>query len=464
MNFGSLEYLLFFIITLFLFNQFKKQKHRILIIFAASLIFYSFWNWKFCFLLIGTSLLDYFIALLIEKRTNSYFRFGLLFLSLFVNIGVLIFFKYTSFFIYDLFKYSNISFVDRIILPVGISFFTFQTLSYTIDVYLQKIKAERNFINFAAYVSMFPQLVAGPIVRASNLLPQLKNLNRIVVPKDQRKHVLRIITGFFKKLVLADNLAPIANSFFSNFEINTDVNPVIGTGAFMLQIYLDFSAYSDIAIGTAGMFGLKFNENFNYPYHAKNIKDFWKRWHISLTSWFRDYLYIPLGGNRKSISRTSLNIFFVFVISGFWHGAATGFIIWGIVHFILYIPTIFKQHITISFGLLKNNYFFKLFSRPIFLLLILLTWIPFRAHTLTDSINIYSRIFSKSFFTNIVDISNFHIVLFSIIYVAFEPKWDQFVVSKSKNDLEFFILSNLLVLITIAMMANNKTEFIYFQF
>lgn len=464
MNFGTLEYLVFFISTLFLFNLFRKRSSPIVIILVASLIFYSSWNWKFCFLLIGSSILDYFLALLIENQKKSYIRFSLLLCSLIINIGVLIFFKYTSFFIYDIFKYSNISFVDNIVLPVGVSFFTFQTMSYTIDVYLKKIKAEQSFIHFAAYVSMFPQLVAGPIVRASDLLPQFKKLKDVVNPENQKKHVLRIIIGLFKKLVLADNLAPIVNSFFMNFKDNIDANPVAGTVAFMLQIYLDFSAYSDIAIGTAGLFGLKFDENFRYPYHAKSITDFWKRWHISLTSWFRDYLYIPLGGNRNSFLRTSLNIFLVFVISGFWHGAAWGFIMWGMIHFVLYIPVIFNRYFIFPFKLSKRNCFFKTLSRILLLFLILLTWVPFRADTLDNSILIYSTFFSKSFFSNILDVSNYYFIVISIIYVIIEPQWDKFVRLRSKKDLEFLILSNILVLITILMRAKDETDFIYFQF
>lgn len=462
MNFGSLEYILFFLAVFSLYVNINSNRIKICLIAVSSVIFYSFWNWKFTFLLMASSILDYSIGIGFLKFKTDFSRKLLISLSLLGNLGVLIFFKYSAFFAYEIVRIEKNLFIDSIVLPVGISFFTFQTMSYTIDVYNGKLKTERNFIHFFAYVSMFPQLVAGPIVRASSLLPQLRMLPQRLDNRDQKEAITRVLLGFVKKLVLADNLAPIANQYFQNHDIDVTLNPMFGVMAFMLQIYLDFSAYSDIAIGTARLFGLKFEENFNYPYHAKNISDFWKRWHISLTSWFRDYLFIPLGGSRAGHFKTIRNIFIVFLVSGIWHGAGWNFIIWGLLHFTLYLPYVFKRQnpSLLSFFRIKSVYI----SRILFLLLIMVTWIPFRAESVESSVMILSDILSYRRLISIQNLADLLVLMVSLLYVSIEPVIDIQLRRLSWNDRYYIFATNTLVLMIVLFMSRNESDFIYFQF
>ena len=306
MLFNSVDFLLFLpSVFLLYWFVFKKIKFQNLFILFASYLFYGWWDWRFLFLILASTLVDYSIGLLLDKSIENKKRKYLLYTSLVFNLGLLGIFKYYNFFIDNwIYAWSEIGINMHkgslnIILPVGISFYTFQTLSYSIDVYKKKINPTKNFIAFASFVSFFPQLVAGPIERASNLLPQFFKKREFSYPLATSGMKL-ILWGFFKKIVIADNCAVFANDIFNNYQDQSGTTLALGAVYFAFQIYGDFSGYSDIAIGVARLFGFKLMRNFNYPYFSRDIAEFWRRWHISLSTWFRDYLYIPLGGSRGS--------------------------------------------------------------------------------------------------------------------------------------------------------------------
>jgi alginate O-acetyltransferase complex protein AlgI len=337
--FNSVDFALFlpaiFFGYWFVFSNDLKRQNAFLIV--ASYIFYGWWDWRFLSLIIFSSLLDYFIALRLVRSSSERQRKMLLILSISVNLGFLAVFKYYNFFIENLSNsftlmggQLNVSQLE-IVLPVGISFYTFQTLSYSIDVYRKKLKPTKDMISFFAFVCFFPQLVAGPIERATNFLPQFYVKRRF----DYGKAVdgmQQILWGLIKKIVIADNCAIYANMIFDNSQNYSGSTLIFGAIFFSFQIYGDFSGYTDIAIGTSRLFGFNLKKNFNYPYFSRDIGEFWRRWHISLSSWFRDYLYIPLGGSRRKLPRSIANIFIIFIVSGLWHGANWTFVLWGVIN------------------------------------------------------------------------------------------------------------------------------------
>ena len=337
MLFNSLAFLVFAAIF---FAVWPRIRHllvtRSTFIVAASFVFYGWWDWRFLFLIIASGLVDFCCALGIEKFPKA--RKAFLFLSLFCNIGSLAVFKYLDFFIENLNSTSqwissplNIP-AAELILPVGISFYTFQSMSYTIDVYKGEMKPTRNLSHFFAYLSMFPQLVAGPIVRARELIPALES-HQPVKQGDLWLGLRWIVHGYFKKMVIADSFAPVVASAFESGSVAPSCSYwwcIVVMFAF--QIYCDFSGYSDIARGLGKWMGFDFPENFNHPYIARGFRDFWSRWHISLSTWFRDYVYVPLGGSRVSQPKAHFNMWVTMLISGFWHGAAWTFLIWGALH------------------------------------------------------------------------------------------------------------------------------------
>lgn len=350
MLFNSSSFLLFFI-AVFIVNYLlgKHLTIRHLFLLCSSYYFYSVWNGTYLLLILVSTLIDYLAAIYITYSKNKAYRKMTLWVSLITNLGILGIFKYYNFFIdsaYAFFGLIGISFqysTLEILLPVGISFYTFQSMSYTIDVYKHKLSAERNFVRFALYISFFPQLVAGPIIRPTDFLPQLKL--PFSLTKEQFFFGLGLIWfGLFKKVVLADFFASYADAYFLNIaEVYTVFEVLIGVYAFAFQIYFDFSGYTDVAIGAALLLGYKVPKNFFFPYSADSLSEFWRRWHISLSTWLRDYLYIPLGGSKEKKYR---NLFLTFLISGFWHGAAWNFVIWGAYHgVILIIENIIKKYI-----------------------------------------------------------------------------------------------------------------------
>jgi D-alanyl-lipoteichoic acid acyltransferase DltB (MBOAT superfamily) len=381
MLFNSVTFLLFLVIVLIVFWKTTANSVRLgnVILLIGSYIFYGWWDWRFLILIVISSATDFFIGNKIFISTNNRTRNLLLTASLVINLGMLFFFKYFNFFI-DSFKalFAPFSETDHwntlnIILPVGISFYTFQTLSYTIDIYNKKTEPAKSALTFFTFVAFFPQLVAGPIERAKNLIPQFE-INRRFSYAQGTSGLKLILWGLFKKMVIADQLAEIVNAVYSSPENFSGPGILLATFLFGFQIYCDFSGYSDIAIGTARLFGIELMTNFRTPYFSKSFREFWRRWHISLSTWFRDYLYIPLGGNQSTSRKWAINIFITFLISGLWHGASITFLIWGAIHGILFIAEHFiSPKIRINAKLKNFGGFIITF------LLVNFVWIFFRA-------------------------------------------------------------------------------------
>ena len=481
MYFNSIDFAIFlplvFIFYWFVFNKsIKTQNFFILIV---SYVFYSFWDWRFLSLIFISTILDYFIGNYLSKSDNFKIRKRLLILSLLVNLSILGFFKYFNFFVdnfvqtFNFFGYNLDSISLGIILPVGISFYTFQALSYTIDVYRKKIKSSDNFIEFASFVSFFPQLVAGPIERASNLLPQFSFTRKF----DYYNAVLglrQILWGLFKKIVIADNCAEQVNLIFSQHNDLSGSTMLLGAFFFAFQIYGDFSGYSDIAIGVSRLFGFNLKLNFNYPYFSRDVAEFWRRWHISLSTWFRDYLYFPLGGSKVGKSRLIFNVLIVFLVSAFWHGANWTFIAWGLLNAIFILPSFFFNKNRINLDIVAKNSKlpnFKEFINIVFtFFLICLTWIFFRAENITQALEIFANIFSKSILTIPYYLGIGHtysLIVLIVFFIVIEwlGRREEFAIhSILKNHNLIRILFYYLIIALIILFPGNEQEFIYFQF
>lgn len=345
MSFNSPAFFIFLsLVFIGYWGVLRSRKNQNILILIASYTFYGWWDYRFLFLIALSTVIDYFAGIGMEGKSKGIRKLWL-YISLFANLGLLGFFKYYNFFISSWVETwesigirSNLSTLN-IILPVGISFYTFQTLSYTIDVFQKRIRPTKNLVNFATFVAFFPQLVAGPIERASQLLPQFSK-TRIFDSTWAISGLHLILWGLFKKVVIADSCAIYANSVFENFERMNSLSLLMGVVYFSFQIYADFSAYSDIAVGTARLLGFDLMQNFNFPYFSRNIAEFWRRWHISLSTWFRDYVYIPLGGSRGTTAKTVRNIFIIFLLSGLWHGANWTFVVWGGLHALFFLPVL----------------------------------------------------------------------------------------------------------------------------
>ncbi len=392
MLFNSLQFFVFLAVVLFLYHgPFRGRpngRHGLLLL--ASWFFYACWNPAFLLLLIFSTILDHRVALGLTATEDGRWRKFLLALSLFGNLGVLAFFKYGAFFSKSIaallpWEVAPPDFFDQIILPVGISFYTFQSLSYSIDVYRGTLPAERSFLRVALYVSFFPQLVAGPIVRATQFLPQLATSSRLTTAQVE-DYSLRIVSGLVKKVCIADILSRWVDVVFSSSGDLGSWDLLLGVYAFCFQIYFDFSAYSDIAIGVAGLFGFRLPENFNRPYLARNPQEFWRRWHISLSTWLRDYLYISLGGNRRGAWRTERNLLITMVLGGLWHGAGIGFIVWGLFHGVVLI---LHRWVAGLGGLARVPDWLKTFTT---FQLVCIGWVFFRAPTLEAAREIFAGI------------------------------------------------------------------------
>lgn len=407
MLFNSLEFLIFlpivFICYWFLFN--KNIKVQNLLIIVASYFFYGWWDWRFLFLIFISSFSDYLLAIKLMDEQKERQRKIYLGISLMVNLGILGIFKYYNFFLSEFnnliaqLGYQSSWSTLNIILPVGISFYTFQTMSYTIDVYRKKIAATRDATAFFAYVSFFPQLVAGPIERASHLLPQFLK-ERTFDFKLAKDGLRQILIGFFKKVVIADNCAVFADQIFNNYSDYNSISLILGAFFFSIQIYGDFSGYSDIAIGLAKLFGFKLKDNFLFPYFSRDIAEFWRRWHISLSSWFKDYLYIPLGGSRGSKLMNLRNIFAIFIVSGFWHGANWTFLFWGLLNALYFLPSFFLGSNRNNLGIVAQNSSLpsltELYKITSTFVLAMLAWIFFRSPSIQDAFLFIYQILSNN--------------------------------------------------------------------
>ncbi len=471
MLFNSIEFILFLpivFIAYWLITTKNIQLQNIFIL-LSSYVFYGWWDWHFLILIALSTCIDFFCGLKVQRSKAPKF---FLWVSILTNLGLLSYFKYANFFIDSFissFSFIGVPFNEfslSIVLPIGISFYTFQTLSYAIDVYNKKIEATHDFISFAAFVSFFPQLVAGPIERAAHLLPQFKtkrtfNLARIY---DGLKQIL---WGLLKKIVIADNCAEYVNIVFENSNSMSSSTLLLGLFFFSIQIYCDFSGYSDIAIGVARLFGFDLMQNFSYPYFSRNINEFWKRWHISLSTWFKDYIYIPLGGNKVSRFKTYRNIALVFLISGLWHGANWTFVTWGAIHAILLI----------GFSLMNNNR--KILSHiqsKDFISIIItfstvsLSWVFFRAETLYQAFNYLYRIFTTSIWKS-PELPNAYIRTLGLVLLFIFMEWigkgNKYTIEKTFNNQSRSIRWTMyaaIILIIGLYMKTEETPFIYFQF
>ena len=480
MLFNSIAYLLF-IPTVFLLYWFVFQKNlrvQNLVLLISSYVFYGWWDYRFLSLIFLSTIVDYFVGLKIHNGKDKKTKKSYLWISVFFNLGLLGFFKYFNFFIdslselFSFFGLSNNYSTLQIILPVGISFYTFQTMSYTLDIYYGKLKPTKDFITFATFVSFFPQLVAGPIERARNLLPQI-NTKRSFKYMQGIEGLRLILWGLYKKVVIADSLGLHVNMIFDDYPSYNGGVLCIGLIYFSFQIYCDFSGYSDIAIGTAKLLGLELMSNFKFPYFAKSLPEFWKRWHISLSTWFRDYLYIPLGGSKKGKIITIKNLFIVFIFSGMWHGASWTFIIWGLVHVIFYIPSTIKpgNHFYEK-GLKDNKSFLKslkrIFQAGKTYLFTTLSWVFFRSENITDALGYLINTFKNFDFPE----SNRGGILFILLLIFIEKfihknERDLFTIKwirskKIKQLLRIFIYYGMVA--SIFHFSKFEKPFIYFQF
>jgi len=482
MLFNTIDFAIFlpvvFIFYWFLLNQ--KLKWQNFFLLAASYYFYGSWDWRFLSLIAFSTLVDYSVGLALEKEKRSLQRRLLLWTSILVNLGFLGFFKYYNFFLdnfistFLFFGHKIQSNTLNIILPVGISFYTFQTLSYTLDVYKGKIHPTKDLIAFSAFVSFFPQLVAGPIERATNLLPQFF-VSRQFDYQKAADGMRQILWGLFKKMVIADNCAEYADMIFNNSSEYSGSTLVLGAIFFSFQIYGDFSGYSDIAIGSARLFGFHLKQNFAFPYFSRDIAEFWRRWHISLSTWFRDYLYIPLGGSKGTQINRIRNVFIIFIVSGFWHGANWTFIVWGALNALYFLPLMLTKRNKAYKDIVAKDKTLPGFIELLEMLgtfsLTVLAWIIFRAENLKHAKDYILGMFSSSLFTipdfpeRIHAFSTLMLIVFLII-VEWTGRRERYGIEHIgwfKNKILRWIIYLILVFL-IFWFQGDKQEFIYFQF
>ena len=484
MQFNSLDYVIFlpivYFLYWFLFNKNIKLQNSLILL--SSYVFYGWWDWRFLSLIIFSTMVDYIIGLKIYRSQNINNRKIYLWISILTNISILGFFKYFNFFIeswlhlLNMFGYQQQSiWTINIILPIGISFYTFQTISYSLDIYKKKLKPTTDFISFATFVSFFPQLVAGPIERAANLLPQF--LSKRIFNYDNVIQGLRLILwGMFKKIVIADSLAWRVDFIFNNYQILDGGVLLLGLIYFSFQIYCDFSGYSDIAIGTAKLFSINLMSNFRFPYFSRDIGEFWRRWHISLSSWFRDYLYIPLGGSRNGRWISIRNIFIIFIVSGFWHGSEWTFIIWGLTHALLFIPLFLlrknRQHLDYIVGYKSILPSIKeIFQITTTYLCTTVTWVFFRSDSIANSVQYLYKMVSE------LSVPTYQksglLYVFIMIILDWLIRKDGRLKPKNHVDSKIFRWANIILMIIIIIFGmfsvtflqnSNERPFIYFQF
>lgn len=482
MLFNSINFALFLpiVFILYWYVANKKVTHQNFLLLAASYFFYACWDWRFLFLLMFSTVLDYYTGIKMHESSTTRMRKVWLWISIVINLGFLAVFKYYNFFS-DSFAelldgigfQANIGSLN-VILPVGISFYTFHGLSYVIDIYKKRINPERNFVDYSVFVSFFPLLVAGPIERATHLLPQIQRERKFDYA-NAVDGLRQILWGLFKKIVIADNCAEFANVIFANPDQHSGSALLLGALFFTFQIYCDFSGYSDIALGTARLFGVELLRNFAYPYFSRDIAEFWRRWHISLSSWFRDYLYVPLGGSRGGIWMKVRNTFIIFIVSGFWHGANWTFIMWGFLNALFIMPSI-------VFGTNRNNLEIvamgrnwpslrELWAMTTTFFLTVLAWIFFRSESISFAVKYIRKIFSASFFENpyFSGISN-SVPIVGIIMVFLLIEWrgreSQYAIanfainwSTPRRWAAYFA-----IILAIIIFMGKEQQFIYFEF
>lgn len=477
MFFNSLQFACFlpvvFLAYWFIPNKSKSSQNIVLII--ASYYFYMCWDWRFAFLLLFSIFSVYFTAIQIEQSKSESSRKFWLWLTITINLLFLGVFKYYDFFAVSFAELANgfglhlSPILLKLILPVGISFYTFHGLSYIIDIYYKRIQSEKNFIDYSLFVSYFPLLVAGPIERATHLLPQLKVKREFDFEK-AKEGIYQIIWGLVKKVVIADTCAMYANAVFDNYNSMNSLSLVLGAVYFAFQIYGDFSGYSNIALGTSKLFGIDLLKNFDYPYFSRDIAEFWRKWHISLTTWFRDYIYIPLGGSRGSKWFQIRNVFIIFLISGFWHGASWTFIAWGFINALYFIPLLLLNKnrnnldaFKISFNLDSVKIIFNIL---ITFAITCLAWIFFRAKTIHDAVSYIKRMatdlhFAPQYFS--FERYNYEIILMILLFVFVE--WNnRYKIEPLSGKYSWLKVSlSIMAIIALGIFTDYK-NFIYFQF
>ncbi len=479
MLFNSFEFTIFLpvVFVLYWFITNKQLRVQNILLLVSSYFFYSCWDWRFLFLLMFSTLLDYFTGLKMQDASGVKSKRFWFWLSIIVNLGFLGVFKYYNFFVESFtdliagFGLEVHPWTLNIILPVGISFYTFHGLSYVIDIYYNRIKAERNFVDYAVFVSFFPLLVAGPIERATHLLPQIKK-TRVFDYSQAVDGLRQILWGLFKKIVIADNCAIYANEIFNNSVDQSGSNLVIGAVFFAFQIYGDFSGYSDIALGTARLFGIELLRNFSYPYFSRDIAEFWRRWHISLSTWFRDYLYIPLGGSKGGLWMKVRNTFIIFLVSGFWHGANWTFIMWGFLNALYFMPLLLANKNRSNLDIVAQGRFLPSFKEilqvGITFALTVFAWIFFRAESIGHAFQYIGGIFTSSLISRP---TVWPIPLFILLGLFVLMEW---IGREQKFALQFesvkwgrgwrWTTYLIIVFLIGAFMVTEETPFIYFQF
>jgi alginate O-acetyltransferase complex protein AlgI len=487
MLFNSIHFVFFFIIVYILYWVIPSRRISIqnVLLLISSYYFYACWNWHFLFLLFFSTFLDYFTGIQISISQKSGLRKFWFILSMVMNLGFLAVFKYYNFFIgsfSDLLSQIGlpVSFkVLSIVLPVGISFYTFHGISYVVDIYKGRIKAERNLIDYSLFVSFFPLLVAGPIERATHLLPQIKKQREFSYSKSV-DGLRQIFWGFFKKIVIADNCAQFSDMIFNNYEDYNGITLFLGAILFSIQIYGDFSGYSDIALGIARLMGFELLNNFKFPYFSRDIAEFWRRWHISLSSWFRDYVYIPLGGSRGSSWLKIRNTFIIFLLSGLWHGANWTFIAWGGVHALFFIPMLLlnqnRNHIEIVAKYTLFPSLKEFFQMIITFLLVSFAWVFFRSDSISHALDYLLQIFKDlPNYVNYIETYNFvywkigflfPFIVFGFFVFEWFGRKDLHTLSQFINRTHFLVryLIYYVLLILIYVFIGNEQQFIYFQF
>lgn len=478
MLFNTLEFFLFLAVVFSVYWSLSSLRLQNGFLLLASYFFYGWWDWRFLSLIAVSSAVDYGIGRALgESRRTEFQRRILLAVSLFVNLGILGFFKYYDFFIQSFAALLTSMHVSvnmmslNILLPVGISFYTFQTLSYTIDVYRREMAPSRSVIDFFAYVSFFPQLVAGPIERARRLLPQFSTLRGFdyAMATDGLRQVL---WGFVLKVVMADRCAHYVDIIFARHEILGGSTLLIGAMFFAFQIYGDFAGYSHIAIGVAKLFGFQLMTNFCYPYFSRDIAEFWRRWHISLSTWFRDYLYIPIGGSRGSVLMQLRNVFIVFAVSGLWHGANWTFVAWGVLNACYFIPLMLLQRNRQYLDTVPTNaYHLPSFGDAVRILwtffLTCCAWIVFRAENMDVALEYYSRLFSSTLFTAPIELPlHVFVIIGGVLIVEWVGRYSDHALQKMLRwpvGLRYISYVGLSCLV-IYMWQSTARNFIYFQF
>ncbi len=472
MLFNSFEFLVFlpivFVVYWLLNNDLRKQN---ILLLVSSYIFYAWWDWRFLSLIIISSIVDFTAGTKIFKSETEKQRKAWLLVSLTANLGLLSIFKYYNFFaesfadLMNVFGWQPNDLTLNIILPVGISFYTFQTLSYTIDIYRKQFQPTKDVISFFTYIAFFPQLVAGPIERASNLLPQIEK-KRVFRKEWFSEGIVQVLIGLFRKIVIADTIGIYVDMVYGNIELYNSSTIILATFLYAFQIYYDFSGYSDIAIGTAKLLGFKFHQNFNLPYFSKSLTEFWRKWHMSLSYWLRDYLYISLGGNRKGIKITYRNLMLTMLLGGLWHGSSWNFIIWGGIHGVV---------LSVEKYLKSTRYYEKIGSLSVFgylitFLIVLLSWIFFRTQNVHSAIFAIEKAlqldFSKPFIGDINVLAN------SVLLLSLGVLFDLYLFNKkihledlgAKFGVTKVATTAAIVVALINLFYSTSNNFIYFQF